>query len=101
MNQAEIRLDKNKAMITAHLNGYDAEMVYRIRGEKLYLLHTWVPEQISKKGIAKAMANKAFEFAEEFDFIVVPLCRFSKNYLDKSPEWQKRLRIGSFEPKND
>ncbi|MEM6359160.1 MAG: GNAT family N-acetyltransferase [Bacteroidota bacterium] len=42
-----------------------AELVYKIRGDKMYLMHTWVPPELEGQGIASALAEFALNYAKD------------------------------------
>ncbi|MEM6525615.1 MAG: GNAT family N-acetyltransferase [Bacteroidota bacterium] len=67
---------------------YLAELVYRIRAGKMYLMHTWVPPELEGQGIASALAEFALNYAKDHGQEVVVYCPFVKAYIQKHPEWQ-------------
>ena len=75
-HQFEVRVDD-------HL----AELVYRLRKNTLFLLHTFVPEELSGQGIASTMAKTALNYAKERGHKIAVLCPFVAAYIKKHPEW--------------
>lgn len=69
------------------VDDYKAELVYRLRKKTLFLLHTFVPEEIGGKGIASKLAITALEYAKEKGYKLAVLCPFVAAYVKKHPEW--------------
>ena len=75
-HQFEIKIDDHKA-----------ELVYRLRKKTLFLLHTFVPEELGGRGIASKLAITALEYAKEKGYKLAVLCPFVAAYVKKHPEW--------------
>ena len=69
------------------LNGERAEMVYRMRNNSVYLMHTKVPESFRGKGVASALAKHALEYARDNGHKIAVLCPFVASYVKRHPEW--------------
>jgi len=54
-------------------------------------MHTEVPEVLSGKGIAGALAVYAFKYAKENNLPVIVYCPFVKTYLKRHPEYNVQL----------
>ena len=54
-------------------------------------MHTEVPESMSGRGIASALAEYAFKFAKEHQKPVMVYCPFVGSYLKKHPELKEQL----------
>lgn len=67
--------------------GHKAELVYRLRGNTLFLLHTWVPPAINGKGLASLLAKTALEYARDHGHKIAVLCPFVAAYVKRHPEW--------------
>ena len=72
--QFEIRIDEELAY-----------MVYRIKSNSIYLMHTKVPEKFEGKGVASSLAKHALHYAHKNGLKVVPYCPFMRSYLEKHP----------------
>lgn len=83
--------------------GYQAELLYKLKGESINFLHTEVPTQMGGKGVGKVLAKvtlvfshssvqnpetllffqEGIQFAKDKDLKVKVSCDFVKHYLDK------------------
>jgi uncharacterized protein len=64
-----------------------AVLEYRCEGNRLYLLHTEVPEALTGQGLAGTLARAALEHARAAGLRVVPWCPFVRAYLQQHPEY--------------
>jgi predicted GNAT family acetyltransferase len=76
----ELTVDEQKAFID-----------YKRKDNKIYLIHTEVPETLRGSGAAEAIVNKVFRFIEEHQLKLVPLCSYVQVYLKRHPEWNRLL----------
>lgn len=78
-------------------NEQQQQFQVRVEGELAYLeyrhykgdiafMHTEVPESLSGRGIASALAEYAFKFAREHKLPVMVYCPFVASWLKKHPE---------------
>ena len=69
-----------------------AKMTFVFAGaDKIIIDHTEVNDAFNGKGFGKMMVTKAIEFAREKQIKIIPLCPFTKNVIDKTPEFQDIL----------
>ena len=59
----------------------DAQLVYRVRGDRLVLVHTEVPEALNGRGIGGRLVRAAIERARRTGETVVPSCPFAAGWL--------------------
>ncbi|TWR26951.1 N-acetyltransferase [Mucilaginibacter achroorhodeus] len=87
----DIELVDNEAIHNFELtiDGQRSFIDYQVRGEKIYLIHTEVPEALQGQGVAEALVEKAFSFIEGKGQKVVPLCAYVQIFLKKHPEWDR------------
>ena len=64
-----------------------AELTYDRREGKLILLHTGVPAEEERQGIAGRLVHAALEQARERGEKVVPFCSFARAYAARHPEF--------------
>jgi predicted GNAT family acetyltransferase len=85
-NQAESRFE-------VHKDGYLAELLYRLNGKRLVLIHTEVPEQFEGHGIGGALVTAAIDRAVRDGMTVVPLCPFARGWLERHPDVASQVTI--------
>ena len=64
-----------------------AFLSYRLHHGKIALMHTEVPEKLSGKGIASALAEYAMKYAREHHIPVIIYCPFVAAWLKRHPEY--------------
>jgi uncharacterized protein len=69
-----------------HADGWLAERVYRIRGDRLVLVHTEVPVELEGRGIGGRLVTAAVDRAAREGLTLVPLCPFARGWLERHPE---------------
>lgn len=91
MKFEDIELVNNEAIHNFELmvDGHRSFIDYQVRGEKIYLIHTEVPEVLQGRGVAEALVDKAFTYIESKGLKVVPLCAYIQIFLKKHPEWNR------------
>ncbi|SFR48175.1 hypothetical protein SAMN04490243_2040 [Robiginitalea myxolifaciens] len=62
--------------------------------EKIYLTHTEVPQELSGKGIGKALVKGVLEEVKRLELELVPLCPFVALYIKRNPEWKALVMRG-------
>jgi hypothetical protein len=70
----------------ARAEGMEAELVYRVDGDRLFLLHTEVPEALGGRGIAGQLVRAAVRRAEADHLTVVPWCPYARRWLKEHPD---------------
>ena len=75
------------------IGGHRAVLTYRIRGERLVLLHTGVPAELEGRGIGGALVTAAVDRAVRDGLTVVPLCPFGRGWLERHPDAAARAAI--------
>jgi predicted GNAT family acetyltransferase len=71
------------------VEGHKGEMVYRLRDNKIYLMHTWVPKEIGGKGIAAALALHALKHADQNGLEPVIYCPYVRLFVARHPDWKE------------
>jgi uncharacterized protein len=74
-------------------DGWLAELVYRVRGDRLVLVHTEVPFELEGRGIGGRLATAAVDRAAREGLTLVPLCPFARGWLERHPEAASRAVI--------
>jgi uncharacterized protein len=70
-----------------------AELVYRLRGHRLVLVHTEVPVELEGRGVGGRLVTAAVDRAVREGLILVPLCPFARGWLERHPETAARAVI--------
>ena len=65
--------------------GMEAELVYRVRGDRLFLLHTEVPEALGGRGIAGQLVRASIRRAEADHLTIVPWCPYAAPLAEGAP----------------
>lgn len=73
--------------------GSVAELVYAMDGDRLVLVHTGVPEEMSGKGVGGALVEEAVRKAALAGLTVVPWCPFARSWLRRNPLSAGNVRI--------
>jgi predicted GNAT family acetyltransferase len=66
-------------------DGLEAELVYRIDGDRLTIVHTEVPEALEGHGVGGQLVSAAVTWASAEGLTVVPRCPFARSYLHQHP----------------
>lgn len=65
---------------------------YELTDEKVMIVpHTEVNTKYEGQGIAGAMTKALLDFAETNGYRVLPICPYTKTYIDRHPEYHKLL----------
>ena len=67
-------------------DGHTAELVYRTSADRLIIVHTGVPDELSGRGIAQALVRAAVSRARDQRLTVVPWCPFARKWLQDHPQ---------------
>ena len=70
----------------ARVDGAEAELVYRLNGNRLVLVHTGVPDELSGRGIGGRLVIEAISRAGAQGLTVVPWCPFARRWLEQHPD---------------
>ena len=89
--EIEVTNNKENLQFEVRLDGHMAELVYRVRGNSIYLMHTGVPEPIGGRGIASELAKHALNYSQSQGYEIVVYCPFVKAYIEKHPEWKAKI----------
>lgn len=88
-DELEIRHDQQEHRFVAKVAGEKKESVLdyeRLDDTTLEYRHTFVPEELRKRGIASRLTRHALDWAADNDHAVVPSCPFVRSYVEKHPE---------------
>lgn len=87
--------DQSSRRFRANLQGFEACLMYRLRGQEIDLYHTYVPEAFRGRGVAEKLCRAAFEYAKANGLRVLPSCSYiSGAYLKRHTEYQSLVTPG-------
>ena len=86
----EVVHDEAAGRFETQVEGHAAELVYRVDGRRILMLHTWVPSAIEGRGVGSALVRAAVEEAGRRELTIVPVCSFVRGWLDRHPEVQAK-----------
>jgi uncharacterized protein len=61
----------------------EAELVYRLNGRRLVLVHTGVPDALSGQGIGGRLVSAAVDRARDEGLTLVPVCPYARRWLER------------------
>lgn len=67
-------------------DGHEAQLVYRVDGDRLILTHTEVPDELGGRGIAGELVRAAVTRAEASGETVAPWCPYARSWIEKHPD---------------
>jgi predicted GNAT family acetyltransferase len=84
---AAIVRDTDRHRIEVPISSQMAFITYRLDGDVLTLIHTEVPHAFREKGVAKALARAALNYARAQRLSVKPDCPFIARFIRRHPEY--------------
>jgi predicted GNAT family acetyltransferase len=85
-DSAEVIDNTADSRFEVRAGGKLAELVYRLRGNRLVLIHTEVPAEFEGHGIGGRLVSAAVDRAAREGLTLVPLCPFARGWLERHPE---------------
>jgi len=82
-----LKVNTDTHRLEMEVEGHIAFIDYKLTDERLFLIHTEVPRELEGRGVARAIVEKAFQFAKDKGYKVVPICPYIQSYLKKHREW--------------
>jgi predicted GNAT family acetyltransferase len=79
--------------------GREAELVYRIAGNRLELIHTGVPEEWAGRGTGGRLVRAALARARAEHLVVVAWCPFANRWLRDHPDETAGLVVDWEDPR--
>jgi predicted GNAT family acetyltransferase len=92
-DSAEVTDNTDASRFELRADGWLAELVYRIRGDRLVLVHTEVPVELEGRGIGGRLVTAALDRAAREGLTLVPLCPFARGWLERHPEAASKVVI--------
>jgi hypothetical protein len=66
--------------------GATAKLVYGLDGDRLFLLHTEVPEEFRGQGVGAELVEAALARARTEGLTIVPWCPYARRWLKDHPD---------------
>ena len=84
----EVVDDRNRFRYEILIDGVVAGFVqYSLRGGRVLLLHTEVPDLNAGKGIATELVRGALDDIRRRGRLMVPICPFVERFVERNPEY--------------
>ena len=93
MIDSQVTHDPDNSRFEYRSGGSVAELVYRLRGERMILLHTGVPDAVEGHGIGGELVRAAVGYAASQGLTVVPACPFARAWLERHPDVAAQVPI--------
>jgi predicted GNAT family acetyltransferase len=90
---ADVIDEKDRHRFAVHLDGREAELVYRLEGDRLILVHTGVPDELGGQGIGGQLVRAAVDRAEQEGLTIAPWCPFARKWLEDHPDEAARVTL--------
>ena len=82
----EITDNAKEGRFEVHIDGVRAELLYRVRGGRLVIEHTGVPDELAGHGLGGKLVAAAVNKAIAGGLTVVSVCPFATSWLSKHPD---------------
>ena len=83
----DVHHDPDARRLHTRVEGHEAELRYSLRGGRMVIDHTGVPDAIGGRGIAGILVKAALDLARARGWRVVPACSYSAAYVQRHPEY--------------
>ena len=70
------------------VEGYIAELTYKLHDGTILFLHTGVPPALEGQGVGSKLVKAGLEYARANGLEIKSLCWFVTRYLQRHPEYQ-------------
>lgn len=90
---AEVVDQKDRNRFAVLLDGHEAELVYRLEGDLLILVHTGVPDELGGQGIGGQLVRAALDRAVAEGLTIAPWCPFARKWIEDHPDEAGRVRL--------
>jgi uncharacterized protein len=93
IDSPQVTHDPDHARFEYRAGSSVAELVYRLHGQRMVLLHTGVPHALEKHGIGGELVRAAVGYAASQGLTVVPACPFARDWLERNPDVAAQVPI--------
>ena len=88
-----VRDDPSHDRFVFEQGGARAELFYRAEPDRLFLLHTEVPQRLEGRGIGGQLVSAAVARAVDDGLAVVPWCPFARRWLQRHSDVAERATV--------
>jgi hypothetical protein len=93
IDSSRVTHDPDNSRFEYRAEGFVAELVYRLHGKRMVLLHTGVPETLEGHGVGGELVRAAVGYAASQGLTVVPACPFARAWLERHPDVAAQVPI--------
>jgi len=79
--------------LVRRVDGHEAVLEYEVRGDRMIIVHTEVPDEITRQGVGGELVPRAVELAARAHLTVVPWCPFARRWLSEHPEVRATVTV--------
>jgi predicted GNAT family acetyltransferase len=77
---------QDQGRFAVFVDGHVGELVYRLDGDRMILVHTGVPKQLGGRGIGGQLIRAAIDRAAREGLTIVPMCPFAERWIKDHPD---------------
>ena len=92
MEQVVVNHKADQQRFEAELEADTAFLSYTFQDGHVIFDHTYVPDRLRGKGVARALANAALKEARKSGWKIVPRCSYAAAFIDRHPEFADLVR---------
>ena len=82
--KARVRHYEDLHRFEVQAEGHTAYLTYIIRGRIMDIIHTYVPRPIRDRGIAAALVEAAYNYAQEEHLTCQATCPYARTWLNEN-----------------
>jgi len=87
MDNYTFRINEDKQRFELEVDGIISVIDYTPAKNSWHLPHTFVPKELSGRGIATKLATLSFDYMMENNINALPICPFLVSFVKKNPKY--------------